>query len=93
MSRYSTRIRPNYRPTRAKSTRVITSLSLVFFAFIAVICLCPVAVKAEESRPVAEYGDVIGIGEFLAFFTHSKCFFFSDTNEQIWVQHTPVLGM
>ncbi|RDB24857.1 glucose-regulated [Hypsizygus marmoreus] len=63
MSRYSTRIRPTYhRPTRTQSTRVLTSFSLVLFAVLAIICLCPMAVKAEpENVARPEYGTVIGI--------------------------------
>lgn len=65
MSRYSTRIRPTYRrPTRAQSTRVLSSISFVLFAFIAIVCLCPAVVKAEsENTPHPEYGTVIGIGK------------------------------
>jgi heat shock protein 5 len=87
MSRFSTRIRPNHRPTRTQSTRVLTSLSLVFFALIALICLCPVAVKAQDSR-AAEYGDVIGIGEFLLFFFPLRVVRLL-THKQTWEQLTP----
>jgi heat shock protein 5 len=42
-----------------------SSLSLLFVAFIALICLCPVSVKADEvnGNKKTEYGTVIGIGE------------------------------
>jgi heat shock protein 5 len=42
---------------------MLSSLSLFFFAFIALICLFPATpVKAEEAHP--EYGTVIGIGKY-----------------------------
>lgn len=68
MSRFSTRMRPSYRrPTRSQSTRLLTTFSFALFAFIAIICLCPVAVNAEsENTPRPEYGTVIGIGAFLS---------------------------
>ncbi|KAF8875728.1 putative Kar2 karyogamy protein [Gymnopilus junonius] len=47
------------RPTRSQSTRLISSLSVLFFVVIALICLCPPAVRAEEAHP--EYGTVTGI--------------------------------
>ncbi|KXN92711.1 hypothetical protein AN958_06989 [Leucoagaricus sp. SymC.cos] len=47
------------RPTRAHSRRLLSSLSILFFAFLAIVCLCPPAVAAEEAHP--EYGTVIGI--------------------------------
>jgi endoplasmic reticulum chaperone BiP len=49
------------RPTRTHARRVASTLSLTFFAFLAIILLCPVAVKAEDKK--AEYGTVIGIGK------------------------------
>lgn len=48
------------RPTRAQSRHLLSSFSLAFFAVLALICLSPPAVKAEETHP--EYGTVIGIG-------------------------------
>jgi hypothetical protein len=52
------------RPTRTKSARVASSLSILFLAFIAIIALSPVAVKADEhsAGSKSEYGTVIGIG-------------------------------
>jgi hypothetical protein len=52
--------RPARRPTRSQGRHLFSSLSIAFFALIALICLCPSSVKAEESHP--EYGTVIGIG-------------------------------
>jgi heat shock protein 5 len=42
-----------------------SSLSLLLFAFIALICFCPVSIKADEANgnKKLEYGTVIGIGE------------------------------
>ena len=53
------------RPTRTQSRRMASSLSLLLFAFIALICLCPVSVTADETNgnKKSEYGTVIGIGE------------------------------
>ncbi|KAG2125149.1 heat shock protein 70 family [Suillus clintonianus] len=45
------------RPSRAKSWRMASSLSLFFLAFLAIICFCP-AVAANSN---SEYGTVIGI--------------------------------
>ncbi|KAG6821041.1 hypothetical protein H0H93_007931 [Arthromyces matolae] len=63
MSHYYWRLRrAGCRPTsRKQSDRVLLSLSFLFLAFIAIICLCPVAVKAQENVPHPEYGTVIGI--------------------------------
>ncbi|KAF8070336.1 heat shock protein 70 [Lyophyllum atratum] len=62
MSRYSTRIRPSYRPTRSQSASILTSASFIFFALLAIVCLCPVTVKAESENTLRpEYGTVIGI--------------------------------
>ncbi|TFK47237.1 heat shock protein 70 [Heliocybe sulcata] len=44
------------RPTRSQSRRMASSLSLLFFAFLALILLCP-PVQAQDK----EYGTVIGI--------------------------------
>lgn len=38
----------------------MSSMSLLFFAVVTVLCLMPAAVKADET---SEYGSVIGIGE------------------------------
>ncbi|KZT05220.1 heat shock protein 70 [Laetiporus sulphureus 93-53] len=48
------------RPTRTQSRRLVSSLSIVFFAFLALLLLCPVAVTADEDKR-SEYGTVIGI--------------------------------
>jgi len=37
-------------------------MSLVFFAVLALLLLCPVAVNADEDKKL-DYGTVIGIGE------------------------------
>ncbi|KAF9447484.1 heat shock protein 70 [Macrolepiota fuliginosa MF-IS2] len=47
------------RPTLTQSRRLISSLSILFFALLAILCLLPPAVRAEETHP--EYGTVIGI--------------------------------
>ncbi|TFK81937.1 heat shock protein 70 [Polyporus arcularius HHB13444] len=47
------------RPTRTQSGRLLSSLSLVFLAFLALILLCPVSVNADDEK--AKYGPVIGI--------------------------------
>ncbi|KAF8662763.1 hypothetical protein AX16_001121 [Volvariella volvacea WC 439] len=47
------------RPTRPQSWRMFSSLSILFFALLAIITLCPPAVRADEAKP--EYGTVIGI--------------------------------
>jgi heat shock protein 5 len=46
-----------------------SSLSLLLIAFLALICLCPISVKADEpnGNKKPEYGTVIGIGESLSF--------------------------
>jgi hypothetical protein len=40
-----------------------SALSVLFLAFVAVLCVFPVAVKADDK---ADYGTVIGIGELNA---------------------------
>ncbi|KAI4518920.1 heat shock protein 70 [Schizophyllum commune Tattone D] len=45
-------------PSRAQSQRLLSTLSLLFFALVAVLCLAPVA-RASDAHP--EYGHVIGI--------------------------------
>ncbi len=47
--------------SRKPSQHLISSLSVLLFVFIALLCLCPPAVRAEGEHP--EYGTVIGIGE------------------------------
>jgi hypothetical protein len=56
---------------------MVSSLSLLVIAFLALICLCPIFVKADNANgsKKAEYGPVIGIGEspgslFTAHKTH-----------------------
>ncbi|EGO02855.1 hypothetical protein SERLA73DRAFT_176280 [Serpula lacrymans var. lacrymans S7.3] len=51
--------RSPHRPTRHQARRMASSLSLLLFAFIALICLCPAVVADESSK--SEYGPVIGI--------------------------------
>ena len=48
------------RPTKSQSTRLVSSLSSSFLAFVALILLCPVPVRAENDTK--QYGTVIGIG-------------------------------
>lgn len=50
------------RPSRTQSRHLLSSLSIAFFALIAIVCLCPVAVRAEDGA--SEYGTVIGIGKY-----------------------------
>lgn len=52
--------RLNCRPSRTQSQRIVSSVSIALFAFLALICLYSPVVKAEETH--AEYGTVIGIG-------------------------------
>ncbi|KAI8972578.1 heat shock protein 70 [Trametes punicea] len=47
------------RPTRTQTRRLVSSMSLVFFALLALILLCPVSVSADEEK--AKLGPVIGI--------------------------------
>ena len=49
------------RPSRAQSRRLASSLSLFFVACLALLLVCPLAVKADEDAK-AKYGPVIGIG-------------------------------
>jgi heat shock protein 5 len=62
------------RPTRLQSRRMASSLSFAFLAFITLICLFTVSVKAEE--PISsEYGTVIGIGgEFKIMHTERSAY-------------------
>ncbi|KAJ6497844.1 heat shock protein 70 family [Mycena sanguinolenta] len=55
MSRFS-RAHRN-RPTRTQTRNAISSLSVLFFLLLAIVCLCPVAAQGNHS----EYGTVIGI--------------------------------
>ncbi|KAG6331821.1 hypothetical protein ID866_7266 [Astraeus odoratus] len=52
--------RHHRRPSRARSRTLVSSLSLLFLAFVAVLCLCPPA-AAQDSGKRSEYGTVIGI--------------------------------
>jgi endoplasmic reticulum chaperone BiP len=61
------------RPSRKSSSRLLSSLSFVFFLFIALIFLCPPAVSAEDKK--SEYGTVIGIGTSSFFFFLFLSFF------------------
>ncbi|KIP12167.1 hypothetical protein PHLGIDRAFT_98546 [Phlebiopsis gigantea 11061_1 CR5-6] len=54
MSRFSRR------PSRAQSRRLASSLSLFFVACLALLLVCPLAVKADEDAKT-KYGPVIGI--------------------------------
>jgi hypothetical protein len=65
------------RPSQKQSRRLLSSLSVLAFAFILLICLCPPAVVAKEDTKEAagaktEYGTVIGIGAYLC--CHAACF-------------------
>jgi hypothetical protein len=51
------------RPTRTQARRVASTLSILFLAFIAILCLCPVGASAQASDNKEEYGTVIGIGK------------------------------
>jgi hypothetical protein len=55
------------RPSRKQSRRILSSLTVLAFAFILLICLCPPAVVAKENTKESSatkdtYGTVIGIG-------------------------------
>lgn len=50
------------RPTRSQSRHLFSTLSIVFFALLALICFCSPAAAAEDAK--AEYGTVIGIGMY-----------------------------
>jgi hypothetical protein len=52
------------RPTRTQARRVASTLSILFIALIAILCLCPVGVRADDNKE--EYGTVIGIGQYIA---------------------------
>ena len=47
------------RPTRPQSRHILSSISIAFFALLAIVCFTQ-AVQVEEAHP--EYGTVIGIG-------------------------------
>jgi len=47
-------------PSRSSARRMASTLSVAFFAFIAILLLCPVAVNADADKK-SEYGTVIGI--------------------------------
>jgi len=53
------------RPTHAQSFHLLSSLSIFFFAFFAILAFCPPAVQADASTP--EVGIVIGIGMCFLF--------------------------
>ena len=48
------------RQTRSQGRHIFSTLSIAFFAFVALLAVCPSSVSAEEQHP--EYGTVIGIG-------------------------------
>ena len=54
--------RRSRRPSLIKSRSFLSAFSLAFFAVLAVLALCPTAVKADDDTK-SEYGTVIGIGE------------------------------
>ncbi|KAF7298149.1 hypothetical protein HMN09_01036400 [Mycena chlorophos] len=47
------------RPTRAEAHKTLSTASLIFFLLLGILCLCPVATQARETR--SEYGPVVGI--------------------------------
>ncbi|TCD62823.1 ATPase with role in protein import into the ER [Steccherinum ochraceum] len=51
------------RPTKSQARRFASTLSLLFVALVAILCLCPVGVRAdaETTQNQSEYGTVIGI--------------------------------
>ncbi|KAJ7128924.1 heat shock protein 70 family [Mycena crocata] len=60
MSRFSRANRR--RPTRTQTRKAISTFSLIFLTVLAIICLCPVATRAQEhGEGRGEYGTVIGI--------------------------------
>ena len=69
------------RPTRTQSRRFASGLSLFFLACLALLLICPVAVKADEEKE--KYGPVIGIGAFQSQVTVAEQR--ADPYSQIWV--------
>jgi amino acid permease len=57
------------RPSRTQSRNMASTLSLILFAFLALILLCPVAVNADEDKK-SEYGTIIGIGRSIPTLCH-----------------------
>ena len=52
------------RPTRSRARKVASTVTILCLVFAALLCLAPVAVKADDADDRrAEYGTVIGIGE------------------------------
>ncbi|KAM5531093.1 hypothetical protein V8D89_015258 [Ganoderma adspersum] len=49
------------RPTRKQSRRLVSSLSIIFLAFLAIILLCPVSVKAHAGTDSKLRENIIGI--------------------------------
>ncbi|KAJ7755745.1 heat shock protein 70 family [Mycena maculata] len=49
------------RPTGTQTRHALSSFALVFLTVLAIICLCPVTVQAQEVDSRSEYGTVIGI--------------------------------
>ena len=79
MSRFSRR------PTRTQSRRLASSLSILFFALLAVLLLCPASVSADADEK--KYGSVIGIGT-LKHLKRRDCTLLTECR-QIWVQRKP----
>lgn len=50
------------RPTRKQSRRLLSSLSIIFLAFLALLFLCPVGVQGRTEAEKVE-GHIIGIGQ------------------------------
>lgn len=48
-------------PSRSRQRGLFSLVSVLFLALLAVLCLCPPAVSAEDAAH-PEYGTVIGIG-------------------------------
>ncbi|KAJ7782906.1 Hsp70 protein-domain-containing protein [Mycena metata] len=78
MSRFSRSHR--HRPTRTQTRNAISSVSLIFLTFLAILCLCPVATQAHEHVDRrAEYGTVIGIGALRSRYYLLLCWFHLNT--------------
>lgn len=66
------------RPSRTNARRVASSVSLLCLALIALICLCPLSVKADDEK---EYGTVIGIGTWPS---HSSFSHYTNDHVRSW---------
>ena len=69
------------RPSRTTARRVASSVSLLCLAFVALICLYPLAAKADEVS-LPKYGTVIGSGRF--FYMTSSSFVYADALLRSW---------